>query len=64
MDLLIQMKTISKAKYRFAVRMEFGDKFLTFVTKLVLEVKTSLCFAIILLIYFYIVSFRHLLLLP
>ena len=40
------MPIIYEVRHRFAVRLKFEDKFLTFLTKLVLEGKTSICFKI------------------
>ena len=36
------MRVIYNAKHRYAIRLKFGDKFLTSLTKLVLEVKASI----------------------
>ena len=36
------MKIIYNVRHRYAIRLKFGDKFLTFLTKLVLEGKTSI----------------------
>ena len=43
MDLSIRMRVIYNVKHRYAIRLKFGGKFLTFLTKLVLEAKTSIC---------------------
>ena len=43
MDLPISMIIIYNVKYRYAIRLTFGDKFLTSLTKLVLEAKASIC---------------------
>ena len=43
MDLPIRRRFTYNVKYRYTIRLKFGDKFLTFVTKLVLEAKTSIC---------------------
>ena len=37
------MRVIYNAKHCSAVRLKFGDKFLTSLTKLVLEAKASIC---------------------
>ena len=37
------MKIIYNVKHRYAIRMKFEDKILTFLTKLVLEAKASIC---------------------
>ena len=36
------MRIIYKIRYRYAIRLKFGDKFLTFLAKLVLEGKASI----------------------
>ena len=36
------MRIIYNVRHRYAIRLKFGDKFLTFLTKLVLEGKTSI----------------------
>ena len=43
MDLSIQMRIIYYVKHYYAICMKYGDKFLTFLTKPVLEVKVSAC---------------------
>ena len=43
MDLSIRMKIINNVRHRYAIRLEFGDKFLTFLTTLVLEREASVC---------------------
>ena len=43
MDLPIQIRSIYKVKHRHAIRLKFGDKCLTSLTKLVFETKTSIC---------------------
>ena len=43
MDLSIPMKIIYNVKYRYAIRLKFGDKFLTSLTNLVLQAKASIC---------------------
>ena len=55
MDLPIRIGIICNMKYRHAIRLRFGDKFLTSLAKLVLEAKTSICFTIR-KIYFYIIA--------
>ena len=37
------MRIIYNVKHRYAIGLKFGDKFLTFLTKLVLEKKTITC---------------------
>ena len=39
MDLSIRLRVIYNVKHRYVICLEFGDKFLTFLTKLVLEAK-------------------------
>ena len=43
MDLSIRMKIINNVRHRYAIRLEFGEKFLTFLTTLVLEGEASVC---------------------
>ena len=43
MDLSIRMRVIYDVKYSYAILLKFGDKFLTSLTKLVLEAKASIC---------------------
>ena len=43
MDLSIQMRVIYNVKRFYATCMKFGDKFLTFLTKLVVKAKASIC---------------------
>ena len=42
MDLPIPMRIIYNAKYRYAIRLKFGGKFLISLTKLVLQAKASI----------------------
>ena len=42
MDLSIRMRVIYNVKHRYEIRLKFGDKFLTSLTKAVLEVKASI----------------------
>ena len=37
------MRVMYNVRHRYAIRLKFGDKFLTSVTKLVLEAKATLC---------------------
>ena len=62
MDLPIRMRIFSKVKDRYLICFKFGDKFLTFLTKLVFKNKISICSTIKKKkSYFYIVvSFRYL----
>ena len=46
MDLSIQMRIIYNVKKLYAIRFKFWDKFLIFLTKLVLQVKFGICSAI------------------
>ena len=45
MNLSTHMKIIYDIKHRYIIRLKIGNKFLTFpiLTKLVLQVKTSIC---------------------
>ena len=43
MNLPIQMRIIYNVKHCYANYSKFGDKFLTFLTKLVLKAKASIC---------------------
>ena len=38
------MRVICDIKHRYAIPLKFGDKFLTSITKLVLEATGSICF--------------------
>ena len=42
MDLSIRMRVMHNVKHRYAIHFKFGDKFLTSLTKLVLEAKASI----------------------
>ena len=42
MDGSIRIRIIYNVKHRFVIRLKFGGKFLTFLTKLVLERKASI----------------------
>ena len=46
MNLSTRMRVNYDVKHRYAVRLRFRDKLLTSITKLVLEVKTNICFTI------------------
>ena len=43
MGLSIQMRTIYNVKHRYAVSLKFEDKFKSFLPKLVLKEKASIC---------------------
>ena len=43
MDLSVQMKIIYNVEQRDAIRLKFGDNFLTSLTKLHLQAKDSIC---------------------
>ena len=43
MDLSIRMSIVYIVKYGYAIRLKFGDKVLTSLTKLVLQAKSSIC---------------------
>ena len=43
MDLPIGMRITYNVKYRHAIRLNSGDKFLTYLTKLVVKAKASIC---------------------
>ena len=46
MYLSVRMRVMCHVKNRYAIRLKLGDKFLTFLTYLVLEAKASICSAI------------------
>ena len=43
MDLSIRIRIIYNVRHGYAIRLKFGDKLLTFLTKQVLEGKASIC---------------------
>ena len=43
MGLTIQTRTFNNLKYRHAICLKFGDRYLTSLTILVFEAKTSIC---------------------
>ena len=43
MDLYIRMSVAYIVKYHYAIRLKFGNKLLTSLTKLVLQGKASIC---------------------
>ena len=55
MNLSIRMRIIYNERYRYASRLKFGGKFLTFLTRLVFGEKASICATITetLLLYFW-----------
>ena len=55
------MRSIYNIKHRYAIRIKFGDKFLSSLTKLVLEAKASNCSTIKENLFYIVVSFWHLL---
>ena len=61
MDLYIRMRIIYNVKHRYVIRLKSGDKFLTFLTRLALEGKASICSAIIDNLLLYCRNFWHLL---
>ena len=46
MDLSIRIRVMYNVKHRYAICLKFGDKFLTSITKLLLEAKASVYFTI------------------
>ena len=42
-DLSVRMRIMYNVKHRYPIRLKFGDKFLTSLTKLMLEAKGSIC---------------------
>ena len=60
MDLSVIIRIVYNVKYRYAIRLKFGDKFLTSLTYLVLQVKASICPTIKENLLLYCRSFRHL----
>ena len=61
MDLPIRMRIIYNGKYRYAIRLKCGDKFFPSPTKLVPEVKATICSTIKKSTFMLSLSFRHLL---
>ena len=55
------MRITFKEKHRYAIRLKFGDKFLTSLTKLVLEEKFRNSSTIKKKNFYIVLSFRHLL---
>ena len=43
MDLSTRMRVIYNVKHHYAIRLKFGDKLLTSLTKLVLQAKARIC---------------------
>ena len=43
MDVYIRVRVIYNVKHHYAIRLKFGGKFLFFLTKLMLEVKSRTC---------------------
>ena len=39
----MRKRIINNVRHRYVIRLKFGDKFLNFLTKLVLEGKASIC---------------------
>ena len=61
MNLFTRTEVIYKVKHRYAIRLKFGDKFLTSLIKLVLPVKASICSTVEEIYFYIVVSFQHLL---
>ena len=55
------MRIIYDVEHLYVIRSKFGDKFLSSLTKLVLEAKASICFTIKKTYFYIVVRFRHLL---
>ena len=64
MDLSIRMRVIYNVKHRYEIRLKFGDKFLTSLTKSVLKVKASISSTVKESLLYIVQSFRHLVLFP
>ena len=43
MDLSVRLRIVYNVKCCYAIRLKFGDKFLTSLTNLVLQAKASIC---------------------
>ena len=61
MDQFIRKKNIYNVKYHYAICLKFREKVLTFLIKLVLDGKASICFTIKENLLLYCLSFRYLL---